>query len=224
MKAFVFDFDGLIIDTEVAEFEAWREVYARHGAELTLDVWADVVGSAQGYFDPVAHLERLTGRPVDRAAAVSYRRRRTLEIIEGLPLLPGVAEYIAEAQRRGIKLGVASNSSSEWVTGHLRRLGLLDAFACIRCADHVARGKPAPDLYLAAVACLGVAPDEAVAFEDSPHGVRAARAAGLFCVAVPSTLTRGLDFSAANLKVASLAELPVTALLAAARAARQSER
>ena len=143
MKALIFDFDGLIVDTEVAEFEAWREVYAGHGAELTLEVWADVVGSAQGYFDPVAYLEGLIGRPVDRAKVQAQRRRRTMEIIEELPILPGVLEYLDEARDRGLLLGVASNSSHEWVEGHLARKGLLDRFDVIRCAEDVEKAKPA---------------------------------------------------------------------------------
>lgn len=213
MKALIFDFDGLIVDTEVAEFKAWQEVYAEHGAELALEVWADVVGAGAGYFDPIAHLERMIGRSVDRTNVAAWRRRRTLEIIDDLPILPGVEHYLAEAKRRRMRLGVASNSSCEWVEGHLERLGLLHHFDVVRCADHVENPKPAPDLYLSALRALDVAPREAVAFEDSPHGVRAARAAGIYCVAIPSTLTRGLDFSDANLRVDSLDELAVERLL-----------
>jgi len=221
MKALIFDFDGLIVDTEVAEFEAWREVYAGHGAELTLEVWADVVGSAQGYFDPVAYLEGLIGRPVDRAKVQAQRRRRTMEIIEELPILPGVLEYLDEARDRGLLLGVASNSSHEWVEGHLARKGLLDRFDVIRCAEDVEKAKPAPDLYLSALSALDARPDEAIAFEDSPHGARAAVAAGIYCVAVPSTLTKHLDFSFADLKLNSLADLPLADLI---RLAKDAER
>lgn len=221
MKAFIFDFDGLIVDTEIAEYEAWREVYAEHGTELTLDVWEDVVGSAQGYFDPIAHLEGRIGRSVDRDAVQTRRRQRTLEIIDGLPVLPGILNYLEEAKERGMRLAVASNSSHDWVEGHLARKGLLDRFDVICCAEDVEHAKPAPDLYLAALKALRVSADEAIAFEDSPHGARAAIAAGIFCVAIPSTLTKHLDFSFASLKVDSLADLPADDLL---RLVRGTER
>lgn len=213
MKAFIFDFDGLIVDTEVAEFDAWREIYAEHGAELTLDVWSDVVGSPQGFFDPFAHLESLIGRPVWREEVGPRRRARTMELIEQKPILPGIETYLRAAEDRGMLLGVASNSSHEWVEGHLQRKGLLERFHVIRCAEDVEHPKPAPDLYQAVLNAFDLAPTEAVAFEDSPHGVRAARAAGLYCVAIPSALTKGLDFSNASIRVDSLADLPVARLI-----------
>lgn len=212
MKAFIFDFDGLIIDTEIAEFETWREVYAEQGATLTFEVWGDVVGSAQDYFDPYAHLEELLGRPVDRETLGADRRRRTLERIATMPILPGIETYLAEGKKRGMHLGVASNSSTDWVVGHLERIGLLDQFDCIRCSDQVERPKPAPDLYQAVLDAFGISADEAVAFEDSPHGVRAAQAAGIFTVAIPNPLTVRLDLSHADQRVDSLADLPVDSL------------
>lgn len=221
MKAFIFDFDGLIVDTEVAEFESWREVYAEHGTELTLDVWADVVGSSQDYFDPIAHMEGLIGRRVDRDRVVARRRKRTLQLIDDMPILPGIETYLDEAKARGMLLGVASNSSHDWVEGHLANKGLLDRFDVIRCAEDVEKPKPAPDLYVSALSALGVGPEEAVAFEDSPHGARAAVAAGIFCVAIPSTLTKHLDFSFASLRIDSLADLPVDELLRLAEGAER---
>ena len=107
----------------------------------------------------------------------------------------------------GVALGVASSSSRAWVAGHLERLGL-EGWRCVRCRDDVARAKPAPDLYTAVVECMGVEPWEAIAVEDSGVGVRAATAAGLRCVAVPSALTLGHDFGGAHLVLGSLAEVP----------------
>lgn len=213
MKAFIFDFDGLIIDTELAEFETWREIYAEHGATLTFEVWGDVIGAPANSFDPVAYLEQLTGKSLGHLNLREERRRRTMERIAKLPLLPGVETYLSEGKRRGFLLGVASNSSLEWVAGHLERAGILDLFDVLRTADHVERPKPAPDLYQAVLDAFGIGPDEAVAFEDSPHGVKAAQAAGIYCVAVPNTLTRRLDLSHADLLVPSLADLPVDDLL-----------
>jgi len=129
-----------------------------------------------------------------------------------------VREYIAEARRLGLTLGVASSSSVGWVDGHLRRLGLREAFAVVRCAGDVPRVKPDPALYLAVLDATGIAAGEAVALEDSPNGVLAAKRAGLACVAVPNPLTARLDLSAADLRLGSLDELSLSALLTRLRA------
>ena len=108
---------------------------------------------------------------------------------------------------------VASSSSLGWVEGHLVRLGLREHFTGIRCRDHVKRTKPDPDVYLAALEHLGLRPSEAIAIEDSPHGVSAAKAAGLVCVAVPNEVTRPLDFSHADLVIESFEALTLDEVL-----------
>lgn len=208
LRALVFDFDGLIIDTEVPVYQAWAEVYERHGEHLAPEFWTTIIGYGHDRFDPMADLERRVGHPLDREAVQEKRRLRQMEMTVALEILPGVREWRREAAEMGVRLGVASSSGRSWVQGHLDRLGL-DGWHCVRCGDDVARTKPAPDLYLAAVECLGVAPGEAMAVEDSGAGVRAAKAAGLDCVAVPSALTSGHDFSGADLILGSLAEVTV---------------
>jgi HAD superfamily hydrolase (TIGR01509 family) len=207
MRALVFDFDGLIIDTEVPVYRAWAEVYERHGQRLSPEFWATIIGYGDDHFDPMGELERLVGRPLDREALQTARRARQREMTIALEILPGVREWRRDAAAQGVRLGVASSSSREWVTGHLERLGL-DGWDCVRCGSDVERTKPAPDLYLSVLECLGVAPRDAVAVEDSGVGVQAAKAAGMYCVAVPSSLTGGHDFSRADLVVGSLAEVP----------------
>jgi HAD superfamily hydrolase (TIGR01509 family) len=205
VRALVFDFDGLIIDTEGPVYEAWAEVYRRHGQELSLDFWKTIIGHGAHYFDPLSELEQRLGRRLEGEAIRAERQLRTAEMVEALVILPGVLEWREEARRLGVRLGVASSSGRGWVTGHLERLGIGD-WDCIRCREDVARTKPDPDVYLAALECLGVAGSEAVAVEDSETGVRAAKAAGLYCVAVPSSLTGEHDFSRADLVLSSLAE------------------
>lgn len=126
----------------------------------------------------------------------------------------GVREYVADAKRLGLRLAVASSSSRAWVLGHLERLRLDSDWDAVRARDDVARTKPAPDVYLSAVAALGVAPEEAVALEDSANGIAAAKDAGLLCVVVPNALTAGVDLSRADLRLNSLAETPLEPLLA----------
>ena len=209
-KALVFDFDGLILETETPVFQSWQEVYREHGLDLPLEIWSDTIGRSH-YFDPLAHLEERLGRKLGPDVAERRKARRT-ELVEALEALPGVYEVIVEAQRIGLKLGVASSSSRRWVTGHLERLRLTD-FDCIRCADDVEKAKPSPDLYLAVCDCLAVEPRQAVAFEDSANGIAAAKAAGLKCVAVPNPMTAGMDLSAADLRLDSLDALPLSEML-----------
>jgi HAD superfamily hydrolase (TIGR01509 family) len=205
VRGLVFDFDGLIIDTEGPVYESWADIYRQHGQELSLDFWKTIVGRGSNYFDPVAELERRLGRPLEGEAIRAERRTRTQELVEALPLLPGVLRWRAEARSLGVRLGVASSSGRGWVTGHLDRLGL-DGWDCIRCLEDVERPKPAPDLYSAVVDCFGISPSHAIAVEDSVHGVEAAKAAGLYCVAVPSSLTADHDLSRADLILSSLGD------------------
>jgi len=211
-RALVFDFDGLILDTEGPEFKAWQEIYAAHGCHLALETWAVCIGT-RGAFDPYADLAALAGRALDTAAIRAAHEARVGELIGLEPVRPGVRDYLNAARRLGLGLAVASSSSRQWVAGHLERLGLADRFDVLRCAEDVPRVKPHPDLYVAALDALGAAPVAAIALEDSPNGVLAAKRDGLFCVAVPNPLTAKLDLSAADIRLASLDELPLPALL-----------
>jgi HAD superfamily hydrolase (TIGR01509 family) len=214
IKALVFDFDGLILETEGPAFQAWDEIFREHGVELTRERWRDYIGREGGWFDVYAHLEELIGRPSDRDALKTRRAARRDELLAAEELRHGVAELFAEARARGLKVGVASSSTREWVCGHLERLAFLNDWDAIVCRADVPHAKPAPDLYLRAIELLGVAPREAVALEDSPNGIASAKAAGLWCVAVPNPLTRELDLSGADVRLETLAETPLDDLLA----------
>lgn len=213
MRGLIFDFDGLIVETESPIFQSWQEVYQDHNLELPFELWATIIGRADGGFDPLDHLEEQIEKEIDRAELLRKQRSRESELIVRQPILPGVEETIRSAQRLGLKLGVASSSSCEWVTGHLSRLGLLEHFNCIRGSDDVERTKPDPTVYLLTLECLGLQAEEAFAIEDSPNGVTAAKRAGLFCVAVPNPLTRNLSLEHADLILDSLAEVPLEKLL-----------
>jgi HAD superfamily hydrolase (TIGR01509 family) len=204
LKAIVFDFDGLILDTEEPIYQSWLEVYRAHGEELPFDRWMQIVGSSNAVFDPRGHLEERLGRALSEEVLAERLRRRT-ELVLAQAVLPGVAELAAAAGDRGVKTAVASSSTQSWVRDHLERLGILQLFDCIRCRDDVETVKPAPDLFLAALECLGVVAAAAVAIEDSPNGVLAAKAAGMYCVAVPNTITSGQDLGRADLVLQSLA-------------------
>jgi HAD superfamily hydrolase (TIGR01509 family) len=212
LKALVFDFDGLILDTEGPVFHSWRETFEAAGATLTLEEWSDTIGRANSV-DPADLLAERTGKPLDEARRAARKARRD-ELLAAEAVLPGVHEWLEDARLLGLPIGVASSSEVDWVAGHLERLGLLDRFACLTCFDGTLPGKPAPALYLAACESLGAAPADALAVEDSGNGVKAAKAAGLRCVAVPHDLTRDHDLTGADLLVASLAELPLEKAMA----------
>lgn len=211
--ALIFDFDGLMVDTEMPAFESWQELFAEHGCELDLTEWAVCLGGSGREIDTCAILERELGRAVDRPALRARRAQRKTEMVAELPLLAGVQEYVLEARCLGMKAGVASSSSQARVRGHLARLGLGDAFDCIVTADDVAQVKPDPEIYLSAAARLGVLPIRALALEDSPNGITAAKAAGMKCVAVPNGLTGQLDLSHADLRIESLMVISLSALI-----------
>jgi len=212
IRALVFDFDGLILDTEMPAYQAWADVFKEHGVELARERWHDYIGRESGWFDVHGHLEEITGRAHDRDATKTRRNARRDELMAAERILAGVLELFREAKAEGLKVGVASSSSREWVCGHLERLAFIEAWDAIVCRSDAERAKPAPDLYLKAVELLGVAPRETVALEDSPNGIAAAKAAGLRCVAVPNPLTSTLDLSRADLYVSSLADLTLDEL------------
>lgn len=216
MKLIVFDFDGLILDTEVPVYDAWQELYAEHGHALPFDAWAQCIGTADT-FDPCVDLAERVGRPVDAPALVRRHRARTDALIAEQRVLPGVIERLDEARAMGLTLAVASSSGRPWVEGHLHRLGLIDRFHTIRCAEDVPSVKPDPALYRAVLEATGTRGAHAVALEDSPNGVLAAKRAGLACVAVPNALTARLDLGAADLRLASLADVSLSVLLARLR-------
>lgn len=211
IRAALFDFDGLLCETEEAHFTVLQEMYAAHGAVLEFEQYAVSIGT-QDAFDPFEYLEALIGRSVDREALGSRAKQRYLSAVAAEPVCAGVVELLDEADRAGIRCAVASSSSRDWVTGHLARLGLLERFDAICAAEDVMSVKPAPDLYLLALARLQVAARDAVVFEDSPNGILAAKAAGLFCVAVPNALTRRMVVSGADLVVGSLADVTFAGL------------
>lgn len=214
IKAVIFDFDGLILDTESPIFQSWQEVYREHGRELALEEWAANVGTEDS-FDPVAHLEGVLGHVLDAAAIRAVRKPREKALIEAEPILPGVESYITEAKRVGLRLAVASNSDRSWVTGHLERLGLMHHFGVVKCWNDpdVGQRKPQPGVYLAALSALGITSDQAFALEDSPNGILSATRAGIFTVAVPNALTRLLGVGDADMELESMAQMNFVDLL-----------
>jgi HAD superfamily hydrolase (TIGR01509 family) len=214
LKALIFDFDGLILDTETPEVLVWQSIYKAHGFELPVHEWEKTIG---GYglsnFDPAQHLSRLSAGRLDPVSLRSRYRSESDAIIHANPILPGVVDLIEQAKRSDVQVAIGSSSPHSWVDTHAKRLGIFDYFDHVICADDVPPGrtKPNPDIYLKALEQLNVKKDAAVVFEDSPNGVLAARRAEIFVVAVPNPLTEKMGVSG-DLTVPSLADLSLQEL------------
>lgn len=209
IKSLIFDFDGLILDTETSDVKVWQAIYREYGQELPVDEWSKIIGGyGLSHFDAAGHLAALTN---GRADALALRLRHKAEsdaLTWAQPVMPGVVGLLEEAEQAGIRLAVASSSEHAWVDTHLSRLGLYHRFPTIICSEDVAPGrtKPNPDLYLKTLQTLGIRADEAIVFEDSLNGVRAAKAAGIFVVAVPNQATALLGVDGADMRLKSLAD------------------
>jgi len=219
IRALIFDFDGLILDTETPEFDALHDIFAGYGIDLPIALYLRAIGSTyqDSGFVPCKHLMEQAGVTVDceELERESYRRR--IAIIDRQPIMPGVMNHITTARERGLQLAIGSSSDSGWVNRHLSRLGIDDCFDAIATRDDVTGAvKPRPDVFLKVLDKLGIDAEEAVVYEDSAHGITAAKAAGIFAVAVPNALTRHADLSHADLQIASLADVPLADILHAA--------
>lgn len=214
IQALIFDFDGLIIDTESPEFETWVEIFTEFGADLYFEEWVNCLGTDTSAFNPASLLYARTRRKQKNQLLWAEQKRRSFQKSALQPVLPGVREIIFQAKQNGLKLAVASSSPFQWVSTHLENRGLKSFFDYIVTSEQAERVKPHPDLYLKALDLLGLKPGEAIAFEDSPNGIQAARAAEIFCVAIPNPISKRLDLSAANIVLPDLANVSLDELIA----------
>jgi len=217
IKALIFDFDGLILDTESPEFDVWQAIYREYGQELFPEQWGQIVGgSGAAHFDAAENLAELAGNGLNTEELRARHKSRSDALTLIQPVLPGVMDYLDEARRLGLRMSIASSSPRSWVVDtHLIRLGLADRFDAIITSDDVPPGytKPKPDLFLKALDAVKAKPEEAIVFEDSPNGVKAARAAGIYVVSVPNPFTALLKTDGANLTLNSLADMPLQSIL-----------
>jgi HAD superfamily hydrolase (TIGR01509 family) len=213
VKGLIFDFDGLILDTETPEYQSWQEIYQSYGQFLPLPEWSKCIGAGPSAFDPLDYLEALIHKPLPRNDLYIQHRERATELLGNQPARPGVMQYLDDARTAGLSLAIASSSPRVWVDKFLGRLGLIEIFDQIITCDMVEKVKPAPDLFILAAKILAIPIAEAVAFEDSPNGIAAARAANMYVVAVPNEVTRLLDLSQANRIINSFTEIPLLQLL-----------
>ena len=205
----IFDCDGLLADTETPDYDAWREIYEEQGLRFPIEIWAQTVGSAKGQSQNDWHtpLAEVIGPGYDPDAIEARRHAFYQTAIGRLTPMPGVLALLDALDEANIPCAVASNSDRAWVDRVLAITGLTPRFRVIATADEVEHPKPAPDVYLLAAKRLGIPPEHCAAFEDSPRGLAAAHAAGLFTVAVPTALTKHFAFEQAHHIVENLERL-----------------
>ena len=217
IKVLIFDFDGLILDTETPEFDVWQAIYAEHGQELHPEQWGQIVGGwGASQFDAAENLTELAGNGLNAEELRARHKSESDALTLRQPILPGVMDYLDEANRLGLRLSIASSSPRSWVIDtHLTRLGLADRFDAVITSDDVPPGytKPRPDLFLKALETLNIKAHEAIVFEDSPNGVKAGRAAGIYVVFVPNPMTALLKTENTSLILKSLADMPLQELI-----------
>lgn len=214
LQAIVFDFDGLILDTELPQYEVWRDIYKEFDQHLPIERWVEVLGRAAWSFDFHGHLEELSKGAYDRETWEPRRRERTLQRIDEAELLPGVRSVLEQATQRNLKLAIASGSGLPWVGGYLDKHGLRDFFPILVTKEETTRHKPNPDPFIEAAKRLNLPPGDCLVLEDSPNGIQAAAAAGMYPVAVPNRVTRDQQFSGAARIIPSLEDLDLDEITA----------
>ncbi|MFB7140814.1 HAD family hydrolase [Gottfriedia sp. NPDC056225] len=204
IKAVIFDFDGLIVDTESVWYEAYKEVLNRYEVELTLQKFSEVVGTSDEIL--FEYINSNLKEPIEKENIEQMAKELVDEKLLEPVLRESVEDYLISAKNAGLQIALASSSSREWVQSFLEKLNIYKYFSVIKTKDDVAKVKPDPELYLKAIEEIGVDVTEAVAFEDSLNGLIAATKAGLQCVIVPNSVTSHLAFENHSLRLSSMAE------------------
>ena len=214
IEAVVFDFDGLIRDTELYEYHSFRALLQEYDVELPLDLYCTRVGDYNEGFDPYQYLQQCLGKPLDLELLRTRRRAVYTELVPNRLTRPGVMDYLDRAKQLGLPIGLASSSPRNWILTNLEELDITAYFDCIRGNEDVACVKPDPELYQLVTTTLGVFPERAIAFEDSPTGASAALTAGMYCVIVPNELTCHLSFPDCHLRLSAMSDLTLDEVIA----------
>jgi HAD superfamily hydrolase (TIGR01509 family) len=223
--AVIFDFDGVVLDSETPEYESHRRIYERCGVALTVDEWCDAIGIwTEGHDERrfVTLCER-SSNPPSRDAYHAEKRRIFDELVPREPMR-GIRDLLLALAASGIPAAIASTAPAGWVVPAAERIGIRPLFRAVVTADDVPRRKPAPDVYLEAARQLGVDPARAVAIEDSGPGITSAKSAGMTAIAIPHWLTELHDLSGADLRVAHAGELSIERLAHLLDSTRASKR
>lgn len=213
IKGIVFDFDGLIIDTETPELKAWQELFESYGIDFPFQDYVQNIGMTYDDASAIQILEERLGQKLDQKAVFQEFKRHKVALIDEEPLCDGIMDYLESAREMGIKVGLASSAKLEWVGYHIKRKAIEPYFDVVYTVEDASAPKPDPALYTMTVETFGLQPDEVIALEDSFNGIQSAKAAGLYAVAVPNPVTSVFDFSAADLILESLTDISLPDLM-----------
>lgn len=212
IKGVIFDFDGLILDTETYQYEMLKEIFNTHSVELPFERWVKGIGTKSNF----SLFTYLTEHSITKFNLEELKEKFRKDFIEGLKKVDcreGIRDYLEEASYLGLRIGLASSSNYEWVSMHLKNLDIFDYFSCIKTSDDVEKVKPSPELYISAATCLGLHPKECLVFEDSANGAIAAKCAEMRCVVVPNSITNNMDFCTVDHRLKSMSDISLNELI-----------
>ena len=206
IQGIIFDMDGLMVDSEPLARQAWLDFLAKYGYTMDQAAFDAILGLR--LMDSARVIKQHFDLPLTVEQVATQRSELFLAALVGnLQPMPGLHQLLDVIDARGLPRAVATSSPAFYAPVALREVGAAEGFVAIITGDTVAQGKPAPDIYLAAAAALDLPPMACLALEDSPHGLHAAKAAGMRCIAVPNALSADLDLSAADIVLPSLADV-----------------
>lgn len=212
IKAIVFDFDGVILDSERLMYLVMQNMFAQYNVDLPLSLWSQSIGTQDG-FDSLNYLQHQCHKTIDRKDFYARRNQLFNKMVDQEEVLPGVRSILQQAEQLGLKVGLATSSRGDWPRRHLKRLGLTDYFSTIKSWDDVVSVKPDPELYIRSLESLQVAPKEAIAIEDSFNGSLAAKKAGMYCIVVPNAVTKQMPFGHVDGCFKSLQDVSIEKLI-----------
>ncbi|WP_379210408.1 HAD family hydrolase [Paenibacillus sp. GCM10012303] len=213
IKGIIFDFDGVILDTETIEFRVFEDIFEEYGVKLPLEMWERRIGGNKNNFDPYDYLIEYTQCKIDKIELKKHKKIRYEKKIGNENLLPGVYSYLESAKKMNIQIGLASSSPRKRIVDLLKRFEIIHYFTHLATAEDVDHVKPNPDLYLHVLEKMKLEPSHVIAIEDSPTGLIAAKRAGIYCVIVPNEVTKRLTFQQYDLRVNSLDEIELSDLI-----------
>ncbi len=205
-RGIIFDFDGVLVDTEWAIYHSWVKLFEREGQEISINTYSPCLGAGYSHWNPADYLESLTGKHYDWEAETAARQAVLEAALEQMGLMDGAAELLDWCKTHRIPMAVASSSSRRWVEGWLRKLNIYDDFKGVFTRTDGYPVKPDPALFLAAANCLDIPKSECIIIEDSENGTVAAQNAHIPCIAIPNRMTAHADFSRAVKILPSLSD------------------
>lgn len=200
----IFDFDGVLVDTEWAIYQSWVRLFEREGQQISIETYSPCLGAGYSHWNPANYLESLTGKSYNWEEETSARQADIEADLERMGLMPGAQELLDWCHDNKIPMAVASSSSRRWVAGWLQKLGIMEMFDGVFTRTDGYPVKPDPALFLAAQNCIGVSAEHCIIIEDSENGTISAQCAKIPCVAIPNRMTRFSDFSRATCVMESL--------------------